>query len=72
MTKEPQVDQQDQADDFAREAQEQSDNILVEFWYFLIYNKKWWLTPIIVMLLAIGALVLLSGTSLAPFLYTLW
>ena len=72
MAKEPQADRQDQAEDFAREAEEQNDNILIEFWDFLLYNKKWWLIPIIVMLLFIGAIVLLSGTSIAPFLYTLW
>ena len=72
MAEEPQADRQDQAEDFAREADEQNDNILIEFWDFLLYNKKWWLIPIIVMLLFIGAIVLLSGTSIAPFLYTLW
>jgi len=72
MAKEPQADRQDQAEDFAREAEEQNDNILIEFWDFLLYNKKWWLIPIIVMLLFIGAIVFLSDTSIAPFLYTLW
>ena len=55
-----------------RQADEESDNILVEFWYFLRYNKKWWLAPIIVMLLMIGGLVVMSGSALAPFIYIFW
>ena len=43
-----------------------------ELWSFLSHNKKWWLLPIVVMLLIFGALVLLSGTGLAPFIYTLF
>ena len=43
-----------------------------EFWDFLRYNKKWWLLPILVMLLLFGVLAFLSGTSLAPFIYTLF
>ena len=37
-----------------------------------LHNKKWWLTPIILTLLLIGVLVVLSGTAVAPFIYTLW
>ena len=43
-----------------------------EFVYFLKTSKKWWLTPIIVILLAFGILIILSGTALAPFIYTLF
>jgi len=43
--------------------------LLREFWGFLRENKKWWLLPILIVLLALGLLVLLSGTALAPFLY---
>ncbi len=35
-------------------------------------NKKYWLIPILLVLLALGALVLLSGTAAAPFIYTLF
>jgi hypothetical protein len=35
-------------------------------------NKKWWLTPIILVLLVVGLLVMLGGTSAAPFIYTLF
>jgi hypothetical protein len=45
---------------------------LAEFWDFLRHNKKWWLTPIVVIMLMLGALVILSGTASAPFIYTLF
>ena len=74
MAEEPQVQQEQKqdAEEFAREAEQRADNLLVEFWCFLRYNKKWWLTPIIAMLLAIGVLVLMSGSAVAPFIYTLF
>ena len=43
--------------------------LLRELWGFLRDNKKWWLLPILIVLLALGLIVLLSGTGLAPFLY---
>jgi len=35
-------------------------------------NKKWWLLPIVVVMLGFGLLVFLSGTAAAPFIYTLF
>ncbi|MGC8988912.1 MAG: DUF5989 family protein [Verrucomicrobiia bacterium] len=46
--------------------------MLKDLWGYLRENKKWWLLPIIVMLLVFGLLVFLSGTVLAPFIYTLF
>ena len=43
-----------------------------QFMSFLAHNKKWWLAPIIVVLLLLGLLVLLGGTAVAPFIYTLF
>lgn len=60
------------ASDFANQAEEPQPGILAEFWDFLLHNKKWWITPIIVVLLLMGLLILLSGTSVAPFIYTIW
>lgn len=39
---------------------------------FLLENKKWWLVPIVVVLVLMGALVILGGTAAAPFVYTLF
>lgn len=60
------------ANEFAREAEEAHVGLVREFFDFLSYNKKWWLAPIIVILLLIGVLVILSGTALAPFIYTIF
>lgn len=43
-----------------------------DFLAFLLQNKKWWLLPILVMLLLLGVLIFVSGTALAPFIYTLF
>lgn len=43
-----------------------------EFIAFLAHNKKWWLLPIVLVLLVLGALILLGGTGAAPFIYTLF
>lgn len=45
---------------------------LGELWGFLKTNKKWWLLPILVVLLIFGLLILLSSTGVAPFIYTLF
>lgn len=60
------------AEKFAREAERPSPSLLREFWDLLRYNRKWWLLPIVAVLLLFGALTLLSGTAAAPFIYTLF
>lgn len=46
---------------------------LKELWIFLKTRKKYWLWPLIVILLLLGVLIVLSGGSaLAPFIYTLF
>ena len=59
-------------DEFQRLVKQESPGLLREFWDFLRYNKKWWLLPILVTLLLLGAFVLLTGTAFAPFIYTLF
>ena len=59
-------------DDFQAQAAEGRTGLVVEFWDFLKYNKKWWLAPILVVVLGLGALVLLGGSAAAPFIYTLF
>jgi hypothetical protein len=47
--------------------------ILKEFWGFLMERKKWWLLPIIIMLVILGLLIIFTeGSALAPFIYTLF
>ncbi len=47
--------------------------ILKEFWEFLKVRKKWWLMPIIIFLVLLGAIIVLTeGSAIAPFIYTLF
>jgi hypothetical protein len=48
-------------------------DFLKDLWGFLRQRKKFWLVPLIVILLSFGALVVLaSGSAIAPFIYTLF
>ncbi|TVQ83530.1 MAG: hypothetical protein EA380_00030, partial [Phycisphaeraceae bacterium] len=51
---------------FEQAAKQKSRGVVGEFIDFLKTSKKWWLTPIILVLLLVGGLVLLSGTAAAP------
>ncbi len=58
---------------FEREARTaRRDGLGSELWHFLRRTRKWWLTPILVVLLALGVLIILSSTAAAPFIYTLF
>jgi hypothetical protein len=59
-------------DDFAQQVQGKSGGFLSEYWYFLRHNRKFWLTPVIILILLLGVLVVLGGTGAAPFIYTLF
>ena len=61
-----------QTDNFSEMANAPQTGIIREFWDFLRFNKKWWLTPIVLVLLIVGVLVLLSSTAAAPFIYTIF
>lgn len=58
--------------DFEQQAQQESPGIIRELTDFLANSKSWWLIPIVVVLLLVGVLVVLGGTGLAPFIYTLF
>ena len=59
--------------DFEKAAADaQSESLVSEFWAFLAQNKKWWLLPIMIVMLLLGTLIMLSGTAAAPFIYTLF
>jgi hypothetical protein len=48
-------------------------SILVDLWRFMRVRKKFWLLPILVAMFAIGGLlVLVKGSAIAPFIYTLF
>ncbi|WP_207515099.1 DUF5989 family protein [Longitalea luteola] len=45
---------------------------LKDLWSYIRGRRKWWLLPLIIILLLIGLLIVLGGTSIAPFIYTLF
>jgi hypothetical protein len=48
-------------------------SIFRELWSFMKVRKKWWLGPIVIMLVLLGLLIVLTqGTAVAPFIYTLF
>ena len=48
-------------------------SFLAEFWKFLKVRKKFWLLPMILMLVLFGCLIMLAqGSAVAPFIYTLF
>ena len=50
-----------------------NSSILSELWAFLRVRKKWWLLPILIVLLMVGTLLVFAQTSaLAPFIYTIF
>jgi hypothetical protein len=50
-----------------------NQSIISEFWEFLKYRKRYWLLPIIVVLLLLGALIVFTESSaVAPFIYALF
>jgi len=48
-------------------------SIVKEFWDFIKTRKKYWLAPVIILLLALSALIIFAqGSVVAPFIYTLF
>lgn len=53
-------------------AEDEGESLVAEFAAFLKENKKWWLMPIVIVMLLLGVLIWLSSTAAAPFIYTLF
>jgi len=46
---------------------------ITELWFFMRVRKKFWLLPILIMVVLLGGLLVLSqGSAVAPFIYTLF
>ncbi len=57
---------------FEEAGAEKESSLLGEFIAMMKENKKWWLIPIVVILLGFGVLIILGATGAAPFIYTLF
>ena len=62
----------EQPTEFEAAGEEKQLSLVGEFLLFLREEKKWWMTPIILVLLGVGLLVYLTSTGAAPFIYTLF
>jgi hypothetical protein len=60
------------SDDFERGLAARRGSMAGELARFLAHTRKWWLLPILVVMLLLGVLMLLGGTVAAPFIYTLF
>lgn len=58
--------------DFEAELKQRRTGHLWDVIDFMLSNKKWWLAPIVAIVLLISALIVLSGTAVGPFIYTLF
>lgn len=48
-------------------------SLVREFWLFMRERKKWWLLPIVVVMVLVGMLLVFAqGSALAPFIYTIF
>ena len=53
-------------------AQQKRGGLIREYWAYLRHSKKFYLIPIVAMLMVLGALIVAGGSAVAPFLYTLF
>ena len=58
--------------DFARQGTMKRQSFFSEYLYFLKTNKKWWMLPLLLLMLAFGVLMVMASTGAAPFIYTLF
>lgn len=61
-----------QMNEFTRAASGKRASFFGEYIYLLKNNKKWWMLPLLIILLGFGALMILGSTGAAPFIYTLF
>lgn len=48
-------------------------DFIIELWYFMKVRKKFWLLPIIIIMMLLGVIIVLAkGSVIAPFLYTIF
>jgi hypothetical protein len=53
-------------------AEEAPPSFIREVWDLVSSDRRWWLAPIVIAIVLLGALVMLTGTGVAPFIYTLF
>lgn len=59
-------------DEFEKQAAQAAPGLLREFVDFILHSKKYWLLPIVLLLLGLAVFLVASGSIAAPWLYTLF
>jgi hypothetical protein len=49
-----------------------SGGLASDLWHLLKTSRKWWMGPLLMLVVLLGALMLLAGTAVAPFIYTIF
>jgi hypothetical protein len=57
---------------FEQQAARKRQGLIGEYFQFLRQHRKWYLIPIVIALILLGALIFVAGTSVAPFIYTMF
>jgi hypothetical protein len=60
------------AEKFATAGADRRASFASDYLHFLKRTKKWWLVPLVLILLVFGGLLILAGTGGAPFIYALF
>lgn len=66
------MSQDDEPGEFERAGQGKPISLVSELLFFLVESRKWWMTPIFIVLGLLGLLIILGSTGAAPFIYTLF
>ena len=61
--------EKDLSSEFEAKASRTQPGFVAEFVDFLRHNKKWWITPILIVLLLFALLIVLTASPVAPFIY---
>lgn len=61
------------AEDLSLEQPPEDLSLMKELWLFMMERKAWWITPIVVLIVLFGVLIVLAeGSAVAPFIYTIF
>ena len=59
-------------DEFEAEARSKQPTLIRELLEFLLHNKRWWLTPMVIVLLILGLMITATNTAIGPAFYLLF
>ena len=72
MASQPDFPPQRTGNEFETAGRARQLSLAEEFLVLMKQNKKWWLTPILLVFALVGLLVILGSTGAAPFIYTMF